>query len=478
MHSKIKQIAIELTHIGVMSYYVGGCVRDEIMSGFLAFDSDIDVCLVGVTDPTQVEAILLQHSESVTPLVGKKFPVWIATIDGKKVDFAMARIETLVGDSRTDFDVVTEGVTLKDDLRRRDFTMNAIAKEVIHGEIIDPFNGAWDIAHSVLHYTSDAFKEDTLRVYRAARFLSRFPELKPSAPLVKLCKILKPTDTSNERVGMELMKTMEQALIPSTFFTFLNEIGWLKYHFKEVEDLIGVPQNPNYHPEGDVFTHTMYALNQAQSWFIRTVMLCHDLGKATTTTFHLDGHENEIKWMPEEGHISVKNMPIESQKKMIEECKIKSIGHEEAGKPLTRSMLTRIHFTDHKTIRQIETLVGLHMIRNGVNEKVIRRSLRILMNMGLEYNQLVQVCRCDVSGRPPLAPYTPDIGQHRAEELLKSGAMNIIVTGEKLIEVGYTPGPLLGELVKMGLEWQDRGTLNEYNWLKMIKQYKPKTKVS
>jgi len=460
MHSKIKQIAIELTHIGVMSYYVGGCVRDEIISGFLAFDSDIDVCLVGVTDPTQVEAILLQHSESVTPLVGRKFPVWIATIDGKKVDFAMARIETLVGDSRTDFDVITEGVTLKDDLRRRDFTINAIAKEVIHGEIIDPFNGTWDIEHSVLHPTSDAFKEDTLRVYRAARFLSRFPEFKPSSELISVCKLLQPTDISNERVGMELMKTMEQAIVPSIFFTFLNEIGWLKYHFKEVEDLIGIPQNPNYHPEGDVFTHTMCTLDQAQGWFIRTVMLCHDLGKTTTTTIEGIPYDNVL-------HIRVP----------LDKVKIKSIGHEEAGKQLTRNMLTRIHFTDHKTIRQIETLVGLHMIRTGVNEKVIRRTLRILMNMGLEYNQLVQVCRCDVSGRPPLAPYTPDIGQHRAKELLETGAMDVIVTGEKLIEAGYTPGPLLGELVKMGLEWQDRGTLNEYNWLKMIKQYKPKTKV-
>ena len=461
MHSKIKQIAIELTHIGVMSYYVGGCVRDEIMSGFLAFDSDIDVCLVGVTDPVQVEDILLQHSESVTPLVGKKFPVWIATIDGKKVDFAMARIETLVGDTRNDFDVVTEGVTLRDDLRRRDFTINAIAKEVINGEIIDPFDGMQDIKYNTLHPTSSAFTEDSLRVYRAARFLSRFPEFRPSPELIRVCKALKPTDISNERVGMELMKTMEQAIVPSTFFVFLDQIGWLKYHFKEIEDLIGIPQSPDYHPEGDVFTHTMCTLNQAKDWFIRTVMLCHDLGKATTTTVEGIPYDNVL-------HIKVP----------IDEVKIKSIGHEEAGKPLTRSMLTRIHFTDHKTIRQIETLVELHMIRAGVSERTIRRSLRSLMNMGLKYEQLVEVCRCDVSGRPPLAEYTPNIGQNRAKELLETGAMNVIVTGEKLIEAGYAPGPLLGELVKMGLEWQDRGTLNEHNWLKMIKQYKPKTQLS
>ena len=460
MNSKIKQIAIELTHIGVMSYYVGGCVRDEIMSGFLGLDSDIDICLVGVTDPSQVEAILLQYSESVTPLVGKKFPVWIADIDGKKIDFAMARTETLVGGTRKDFDVVTEGVTLKDDLRRRDFTINAIAKEVIHGEIIDPFKGMWDIENCVLHPTSSAFGEDTLRVYRAARFLSRFPEFEPSAELVKVCNILKPTDISNERVGMELVKTMKQACLPSRFFTFLKEIDWLKYHFKELNDLVGVPQNPLYHPEGDAFTHTMHTIDQSTNAFIRTVMLCHDLGKSTTTT---------VEGMPYSKTLGFGIPP---------ELKIKSVGHEEAGKELTHKMLTRIHFADHKTIKQIETLVGLHMIRTGISEKVIRRSLRALLSMGLNYDDLVEVCRCDVSGRPPLTQYTPDIGQHRAKELLETGAMDIIVTGEKLIEAGYKPGPLLGELVKVGLEWQDRGTLNEHNWLKMIKQYKPKTKIS
>lgn len=462
MHSKIKQIAIELAHIGVISYYVGGCVRDEIMSGFLTYDSDIDICLVGVTDPKQVEDILLQYSESVTPLVGKKFPVWIATINGKKVDFAMARTETLVGSSRTDFDVVTENVTIEEDLRRRDFTMNAIAKEVIHSRIIDPFNGVKDIQSGVLHYTSDAFKEDTLRVYRAARFLSRFIELRPSEALINVCKSLKPNDISNERVGMELMKTMEQAVIPSKFFYFLDNVGWLQYHFQELHDLIGIPQNPLHHPEGDAFMHTMYTLNQAGDWFTRIVMLCHDLGKATTTTI---------------GEIPFVKKPEYSDKLYYNsDLPIRSIGHEEAGKELTRKMLTRIHFTDHKTIRQIETLVGLHMIRTGVSEKVIRKSLRTLTNMGLKYEQLVEVCRCDVSGRPPFIPYTPDIGQHRAKELIDSGAMNIIVTGEKLIEAGFTPGPLLGELVKVALEWQDRGTLNSDNWLKMIRQYKPKSK--
>src|SRR5688572_9499434 len=236
MQEKIKEIAKHLRKLDIESYYVGGCVRDEIMG---EKTDDYDICLVGVKDPRQVESILLEYSESVTPLVGQKFPVWIATIDGQKVDFALARKETLTGDSRKDFDVVTENVTIEEDLRRRDFTINAIAKEVIEGAYYDPFNGRLAIKDKVLIHTSDAFGEDTLRVYRAARFLARFPDFTPHVDLGLYCAGLKPTDISNERVGIELRKMVEKAKKPSQFFVLLRSVGWLEHHFKEVFDTIG-----------------------------------------------------------------------------------------------------------------------------------------------------------------------------------------------------------------------------------------------
>jgi len=434
----------------IKSYYVGGCVRDELMG---IETDDIDICLVGVTNPRQVEDILLEHCESVTPLVGQKFPVWIADIDGQKVDFAMARKETLVGGTRKDFDVVTEGVTIEQDLARRDLTINAIAKEVIHGEYVDPYMGRDHIAHSFLTPTSIAFKEDSLRVYRAARFLARFPEFQPSVELFTMCKSMEPTDISAERVGMELNKMLKTAEMPSVFFMFLRQVGWLPHHFKELHDCIGVPQSPLHHPEGDVFMHTMYTLDEAKDWFTRICMICHDLGKVSTTT--------------------IGDYPLTKGVFYNKDLPIKSIGHETEGWKPTRAMLTRIHFADKKTIRQIETMVELHMIRTGVSEKVIRRTLRKLMAKNLTYEQLVEVCRCDLSGRPPLAKYTPDIGQHRAKELLESNAMEPIVTGEKLMEIGYTQGREMGSLMGKALEWQDRGTLNEGNWKQMIKQFKP-----
>lgn len=458
-----------MSHHDINTYYVGGYVRDELMG----IDSDdIDICLVGVKDAKKVEKILLENALSVTPLVGQKFPVWIADIDGHKVDFAIARKETLVGGTRKDFDVVTEGVTIEDDLKRRDFSINAIAKDVLTDEYIDPYGGLSCIQFKCLHPTSEAFGEDTLRVLRGARFLSRFPEFYASGSLVLMCMQLQPTDISLERVGIELKKTMEQAIKPSRFFNFLREVGWLEYHFKEVYDLISVPQSPVHHPEGDVYTHTMLALDEAKDPFTRICMLCHDMGKATTTTIEHHEYHSWLQGCKDQGFSKEKIDNI------LNLGKIRSIGHEIAGIKPTRDLLTRISYADRKYIRQVECMVELHMIRASVSEKVVRRTLRKLMDKGLQYNQLVEVCRCDISSRPPLAGYTPDIGQYRAMQLLEENAMEPIVTGEKLLAAGYAPGKLIGELVKKGLEWQDRGTLREHNWLKMIKQHKPQKEVT
>lgn len=373
----------------------------------------------------------------------------------------MARKETLIGDTRKDFAVITEGVTLEEDLRRRDFTMNAIAKDVISGQFFDPFDGIEDIKHNVLYRTSEAFGEDTLRVYRACRFLARFPDMMMSEDLIEVCKRLKPMDISPERVGMEFTKCMEQAVRPSKFFKYLRIVGWMGYHFQEICAIVGVPQDPRHHPEGDVYKHTMLALDEAEDPFIRVCMLCHDLGKATTTT--IDGGYGANDWT------QFGDLPIGPNDK------IKSIGHEIEGIEPTRNMLNRIKYASKDTIRQVETLVELHMIRTGVSEKVVRRTLRKLMKRKLVYEQLVEVCTCDLCARPPLAKYIPDIGQYRASQLIMEDAMTPVVTGDMLIALGYKEGKDLGHLVEKCLEWQDRGTLNRTNWEKMLKGYKYET---
>lgn len=440
---KIVEIAQFLDTQGVTSYYVGGACRDDIMG--LPVD-DVDICLVNAGTADKVTLLLntLKKEGKINTLVshvGQQFPVWIVKIGEHKIDFAMARTEKLNGSYRTDFSCEVKDVTIEEDLKRRDITINAIAKNVITGEIIDPYNGVYHIQMRLCHPVSEAFKEDSLRVIRGARFCARF-NLTPSWTFYDYAWELKPTDISPERVGMELEKVLMQATNPSIFFYVLRACNWLKYHFKELDKVWEVPQQKEYHPEGNVGQHTMYAIDEAKDWFTRVVMLCHDLGKATTTIYN----EEKKRWQ--------------------------SIGHEEAGVILTRNMLSNIHFKNRRTVRKIETLVLLHMARIHTSEKTIRNNLRILMKNGLAYDELVEVCRCDVSSRPPLLKYTPDIGQVRAKEIMDSKLMIPVVTGEKLREKGIIDGAWMGWLIKKGLELQDRGTLNEENWWKVLHNFK------
>lgn len=461
MANRIQQFVNALFMIEIDSYYVGGTVRDEIMG---IPSDDVDICLVGVKDYTFIQEMLDSHfgKDKVTEPVGS-FPVWIVSYDDKKYEFALARKEKLVGESRKDFLVDTENVTIEEDLLRRDFTMNAIAIHCVTGKVVDPYNGKEHIKQKLIHPVSDAFKEDTLRVYRGARFVAYFPDFTPSWDYYSMAAKLKPDDISNERVGMELMKVMQNAKKPSAFFRVLRTAGWLGYHFKELADLVGVPQSPTHHPEGDAFVHTLHTIDAATDWFTRTVMLCHDLGKADTTAI------NGIKWdrkSQDEGLYTVDNP------------KISAHGHEISGVPLTRKMLKRISFTNHDTINQIGCLVENHMIRTfltPVNKnKLVRRTLRKLMAYGLEYSQLAEVVRCDLSGRPPKPVHdSVDIGQEHAAKLVATGEMVPIVTGRKLLDLGFTPGKMIGDLVEKGLELQDRGTLNSKNWKSVLKGWQP-----
>jgi len=415
---------------GIDSFFVGGCVRDKFLG--IASD-DVDICLVGVSDPKIVTQILGKHCDKVAAEVGNSFPVWIATVNGEKFDFAVARKETKNGDSRKEFLVDIKNVSIQDDLFRRDITINAIAINCLTNEIIDPFGGVKDLFNKIAREVSKFFAEDSLRVLRVARFIARF-NLTPTKSLIALCKSLKPTDISNERVGMELEKLLKQTETPSKFFRFLKEVDWLKFHFKEVEALIGVQQSKKWHPEGDVFEHTMFCMDAANDPFMRIVMLCHDLGKATTTTV-VDG-------------------------------KISAHGHDKAGVKPTRKMLQNIKFADNKTIDQICFLVENHMVHTNPpkTRKSVAKLLRKVNAAGLEFSTLVEVCRCDVSGRPPLKGFTPDIGQNLSIKLKEENSLQPIVTGDMLITFGFKQGRELGIEKNRFLDLQDEGILTKENW--------------
>lgn len=275
-------IANKIKSIGGKLYLVGGAVRDELMG---ICPQDKDYCVTGLSKED------IKKSFPEAKIVGKDFPVYI--IDGCEV--ALARREYKIANGYKGFEVKTsKEINIVEDLKRRDITINAIAKDVLTEEIIDPFGGIQDIKNKIIRSVSSAFKEDPLRVYRVARFAAKldFAVEKDTIYMMKSLKNEMKYITS-ERVYEELKKAL-QTDKPSIFFNILKQADVLDVHFKEIYDLIGVVQPQKYHPEGDVYAHTMIVLDSVSKntpdVSVRFAALVHDLGKAKTPKEILPQH--------------------------------------------------------------------------------------------------------------------------------------------------------------------------------------------
>lgn len=285
--NNIEQIAKIIDLNGGNIYLVGGAVRDELL-GIKNHDEDYSVT-----------GISFDEFKKLFPMAyvrGKDFPVF--SIDNK--EFAIARKERKIGIGHKDFDVKTDKkITIGQDLERRDITINAIAKEVLTGKIIDPFGGIEDLKNKIIRAVSSHFEEDPLRVYRVARFASQF-DFKVEENTIKMMTLLKNelTSLSVERVYNEFSKELLTDK-PSIFFDVLKEADVLDVHFKEIYDLIGAEQPPKYHPEGDSYNHTMIVLDKVaektNELEIRFSALVHDLGKGTTPKEEYPHHFNHEK---------------------------------------------------------------------------------------------------------------------------------------------------------------------------------------
>ena len=289
----IKSIANKIRKEGGTLYLVGGAVRDSLLG---KETHDEDYCVTGITFEKFQEIFPEAH------IRGKAFSVF--DIDGK--EFALARTESKLGKGHKEFEINADSrITIEEDLARRDITINAIAKEVLTGKIIDPFNGQEDLKNKIIRATTEHFKEDPLRVYRVARFAAQL-NFEVEENTIKQMKELKGelNTLSNERVFTELSKALDTEN-PSTFFHVLRKADVLEVHFKEIKDLIGVEQPIQYHPEGDAYNHTMLVLDMSAKMTknldpdrrlqIRFSALVHDLGKGLTPKEeypHHYGHEN------------------------------------------------------------------------------------------------------------------------------------------------------------------------------------------
>lgn len=282
----IKKIAKIIKNAGGNLYLVGGAVRDEILNRPI---KDEDYCVTGILPEDFIK--LFPDAR----IQGKSFEVFI--LENK--EFAMARVERKLGIGHRNFEITTnKNIKIEDDLFRRDLSINAIAKEVVTGKIIDPFNGIKSIKEKTLKAVSDKFREDPLRVYRVARFAAELEFTVEKRTLDMMFELKNELlSLSKERVFEELRKALKTNK-PSLFFNVLKEANVLDVHFKEIYDLIGALQPEQYHPEGDSYNHTMIALDNSakitKDEKLRFCVLVHDIGKGRTPKEmypHHYGHE-------------------------------------------------------------------------------------------------------------------------------------------------------------------------------------------
>jgi tRNA nucleotidyltransferase (CCA-adding enzyme) len=421
------------------AYLVGGCVRDSLL-GIAHKDFDLEVYGVGYE---VVERALSAHGR--VDLVGKSFGVIkFSGHGGGQWDFSLPRRDSKMSTGHKGFEVEFDpDIDPKEAASRRDFTINALMFDPRTGEYLDFFGGRQDLEKRVLRHTSSAFIEDPLRVLRGMQFAARF-DLTPASETVELCRSIVQTfpELAVERVGMEWFKWAMMSLRPSAGLRFLQTTGWLR-HFPEIAALDGTPQDPEWHPEGDVFTHTCHccdALAELSEWqgandttrqVLMFAVLAHDFAKPQTT------HEAER----------------DGRRRLV------SPGHEEQGGPLAEAFLTRID-APNEIKERVVPLVKHHLAHlQTISDRSVRRLANFLKPATIA--ELCLVMTADHFGRPP-KPRVIHEGvsglRTKAEELrLRDSAPKPLLQGRHLIARGMQPGKQFGTLLDEAFEVQLEG---------------------
>ncbi len=411
LNPELQTILESIENAGGTILFIGGFVRDLLLG---EQSKDIDIEVYKLDAKSLIETL---EPFGRVEQVGASFAVIKLSTQTQDYDFALPRRENKTSQGYKGFTIEADpNMTPKEAASRRDFSINAIAVNR-SGKILDYYGGQEDLKNKRLKHVSTKFAEDPLRVLRAFQFAARFNfSLDPET--AKLAQSLKNeySSLSQERIWTEWQKWAAKATKPSQGLNVLLETGWLEF-YPELSVLLGIPQEPQWHPEGDVWTHTKYVLDEAAAIATRENLneenrvillfaaLCHDLGKATTTI------KEDNCW--------------------------KSPRHAEEGVPLSESLLKKIH-APQSIIQHVKPLVKDHM--NHLNQQSPKSIRRLAIRLEpSNINMLTLLIEADASGRPPLKKGLPESAKKMlelAESLeLKHESPKPILLGRHLIDL-------------------------------------------
>jgi len=421
------------------SILVGGAIRDHCMGMNIAKDLDVEIFDI---NPKIIESVLQKFGSIYS--VGKKFGVIKLKTSYAEYDFSLPRKENKIGIGHRGFLTTTDSkMSYKEAASRRDFTVNSIGYDLLKHEFLDPYNGLEDLKNKILRHIGPSFSEDPLRVLRAMQLSARL-EFEIAPETIKICNLLDLSELSKERIFGEFRKLLIKAQNPSIGFEAAKEMGVLNY-FPELKALVGIPQDPEWHPEGDVWTHTLLVLNEAarlrsglekHDLELMFAALCHDFGKPITTKF-IRG-----RW--------------------------RSPSHDSKGIAPTEKFLRRLT-NDRHLIDKVKSLVKEHLrpiqlykSRKQINSGTIRR-LALRVNIP----DLVLLARADYFGRtlPQVELSSFEAGEWLLTEAKRmnvhKNAPRPLLLGRHLLALGMSPGPKMGIILKNAFEKQLNGDLEK-----------------
>jgi tRNA nucleotidyltransferase (CCA-adding enzyme) len=452
---RLLALARSLRDAGGRALLVGGFVRDLVARRLrgeagLPPGREFDLEVYGL-DPERLAAILGRFGE--VKLVGQAFAVYKVLLreagggPAPDLDVSLPRRDTKVAPGHRGFAVTGDpGLSFAEATRRRDFTVNAMMCDPLTGETIDPWEGTRDLREGRLRAVDPGtFAEDSLRVLRAMQLAARLG-VTVDPPTVDLCRRIDLRDLPAERIWGEVEKLLLKAERPSVGLEWADRLDIVARLFPELAALKGCPQEPEWHPEGDVWTHTLLAIDQAKreagglprekQLAVLLAVLCHDFGKPATTSV-VDG-------------------------------RIRSYEHEAAGVEPTRSFLDRLNLhtlAGYDLRAQVLALVAHHLTpshwhknRDNVGDGAIRRLAR-----RCEPELLYRVSRADCLGR------TGSFSTEAQEWFLaRVRALGVeerppapILMGRHLLEIGLSPGPEIGRLTRAVYEMQLDGRVTD-----------------